>query len=246
MSIKDDLNKGFTIGDVSTANFDDEAIIKVKDFYELDRLERTKILELAGKVDIELVKRDMEIENMNENVNNLESDIIEVKKDIANIENRVTEIEDNGTGGGESSKAYYSLMDAMSNAYVFYKFEVPQEELDKLGTLTLDNYNKLSLSDQTTIKTLLAKAGISDPTDIESIENELSNPYTLIGSMILKVYGSSVRIPINKEFTFIIPDKIGLTKKAVSSKILDVVLSKLPDGRYDSTHSTAIGSITNS
>ena len=144
MSIRDDLNKGFTVGDVTTTNFDDEAKIKVKDFYELDRLERTKVLELAGRVDIELIKRDTKIENINESVSNIESDVIEVKKDITGLNDRVTEIEDNGTGGGESSKAYYSLMDAMTNAYVFYKFEVPQEELDKLGTLTLDNYNKLS------------------------------------------------------------------------------------------------------
>lgn len=246
MSIRDDLNKGFTIGDVTTVNYDDEARIKVKDFYELDRLERTKTLELAGRVDIELVKRDAEIESMSENVSNLESDIVEVKKDITDIDGRVTEIENNGTGGGGSSKGYYALMDAMTNAYVFYKFEVPQEDLDSLGELTLDKYNSLSLSDQTTIKNLLAKVGISDPTDLESIKTELSVSNSQLGSMIIKVYGKSIRIPINKEFSFIVPDKIGLTKKAVSSKILDVVLSKLPDGKYDSTHSTAIGTITNS
>ena len=246
MSIRDDLNKGFTIGDVTTVNYDDEARIKVKDFYELDRLERTKTLELAGRVDIELVKRDAEIESMSENVSNLESDIVEVKKDITDIDGRVTEIENNGTGGGGSSKGYYALMDAMSNAYVFHKFEVPQEDLDSLGELTLDKYNSLSLSDQTIIKNLLAKVGISDPTDLESIKTELSVSNSQLGSMIIKVYGKSIRIPINKEFSFIVPDKIGLTKKAVSSKILDVVLSKLPDGKYDSTHSTAIGTITNS
>ena len=246
MSIRDDLNKGFTIGDVTTVNYDDEARIKVKDFYELDRLERTKTLELAGRVDIELVKRDAEIESMSENVSNLESDIVEVKKDITDIDGRVTEIENNGTGGGGSSKGYYALMDAMTNAYVFYKFEVPQEDLDSLGELTLDKYNSLSLSDQTIIKNLLAKVGISDPTDLESIKTELSVANSQLGSMIIKVYGKSIRIPINKEFSFIVPDKIGLSRKAVSSKILDVVLSKLPDGRYDSTHSTAIGTITNS
>ena len=74
MSIRDDLNKGFTIGDVTTVNYDDDAKIKVKDFYELDRLERTKTLELAGRVDIELVKRDTAIESMSEN--------IEAKKDV--------------------------------------------------------------------------------------------------------------------------------------------------------------------
>ena len=116
MSIRDDLNKGFTIGDVTTVNYDDEARIKVKDFYELDRLERTKTLELAGRVDIELVKRDTAIESMSENVSNLESDIVEVKKDITDIDGRVTEIENNGTGGGGSSKGYYALMDAMTNA----------------------------------------------------------------------------------------------------------------------------------
>ena len=246
MSIRDDLNKGFTIGDVTTVNYDDEARIKVKDFYELDRLERTKTLELAGRVDIELVKRDTAIESMSENISNLENDVVEVKKDITDIDGRVTEIENNGTGGGGSSKGYYALMDAMTNAYVFYKFEVPQEDLDSLGELTLDKYNSLSLSDQTTIKNLLAKVGISDPTDLESIKTELSVANSQLGSMIIKVYGKSIRIPINKEFSFIVPDKIGLTKKAVSSKILDVVLSKLPDGKYDSTHSTAIGTITNS
>ncbi len=246
MSIKDDLNKPFTIGDVTTANFDDEARIKVKDFYELDRLERTKTLELAGRVDVELVKRDTEIENIKENASNLESDVTEVKNDITDIDSRVTEIENNGTGGGGSSKGYYALMDAMTNAYVFYKFEVPQEDLDSLGELTLDKYNSLSLSDQATIKNLLAKVGISDPTDLESIKTELSVANSQLGSMIIKVYGKSIRIPVNKEFSFIVPDKIGLSKKAISSKILDVVLAKLPDGRYDSTHSTAIGTITNS
>ena len=246
MSIRDDLNKGFTIGDVTTVNYDDEARIKVKDFYELDRLERTKTLELAGRVDIELVKRDTAIESMSENISNLENDVVEVKKDITDIDGRVTEIENNGTGGGGSSKGYYALMDAMSNAYVFHKFEVPQEDLDSLGELTLDKYNNLSLSDQTTIKNLLAKVGILDPTDLESIKAELSVVNSQLGSMIIKVYGNSIRIPINKEFSFIVPDKIGLTKKAISSKILDVVLTKLPDGKYDSTHSTAIGTITNS
>ena len=93
MSIKDDLNKPFTIGDVTATNFDDEARIKVKDFYELDRLERTKTLELAGRVDVELVKRDTEIENIKENASNLESDVTEVKNDITDIDSRVTEIE---------------------------------------------------------------------------------------------------------------------------------------------------------
>ena len=48
MSVKDDLNKGFTVGDVTTVNYDDEARIKVKDFYELDKLERTKTLDIPA------------------------------------------------------------------------------------------------------------------------------------------------------------------------------------------------------
>ena len=66
MSIKDDINKGFTIGDVTTANYDSEAKIKVKEYYELDKLERSKLLELAGQVDIELGKRDIKIEELEE------------------------------------------------------------------------------------------------------------------------------------------------------------------------------------
>ncbi len=244
MSVKDDLNKGFTIGDVTTVNFDDDAKIKVKDFYELDRLERTKILELAGRVDIELVKRDTNIESINENVSNLESDVIEVKKSVTSIEDRVEDIENNGTGG-ESLKAYYSEVPSGSNPFIFYKFEVPQEELDKLGELSLENYNKLALSDQTTIKNVLAKIGISDPTDLESLRNELLVSGSQVGGLILKVYGNSIRIPINKAFTFIVPDRVGLTKIAVKCDVLDVVLAKLPNGKYDSTHSTAIGSVSN-
>ena len=247
--IKDIINKGFTVGDVTTTDFDDEAKIKVKDFYELDRLERKKTLELAGRVDTELVKRDAEIKSISENVSNLESDVVEVKKDISNIDSRVTEIENNGTGGGsgsEESKAYYSEAVASSgSALIFYKFEVPQEELDKLGQLSLDYYNKLSPSDQTPVKNALAKIGITDPTDLESMENELSVSGTQVGGLILKVYGNSIRIPVNKSFTFIVPDKAGLSKIAVKCDVLDVVLAKLPNGKYDSTHSTVIGSVTN-
>ena len=61
MSIKDEINKGFTVGDITTTKYDDEAIIKVKDFYDLDKLNREKVLQLAGLTDIELAKRDLRI-----------------------------------------------------------------------------------------------------------------------------------------------------------------------------------------
>ena len=188
--IKDSINKGFTVGEVTTVNFDDEAKIKVKEFYELDRLERKKTLELAGRVDAELIKRDSEIESISKNVSSIESDIIEVKKNVTEINGRVSEIENNGTGGGESSKGYYALMDAMTNAYVFYKFEVPQEELDKLGQLSLDYYNKLSPSDQTPVKNALAKIGITDPTDLESMENELSKSEKTVSNRVISSFTS--------------------------------------------------------
>ena len=71
MSIKDDINKGFTIGDVTTANYDSEAKIKVKEYYELDKLERKKMLELAGNVDLELAKRDIKIGILEEKIENV-------------------------------------------------------------------------------------------------------------------------------------------------------------------------------
>ena len=64
MSIKNELNKGFTVGDVTTLKYDDEAKVKVKDFYVLDKMNRKKLLELADLTDGELAKRDVKIEEL--------------------------------------------------------------------------------------------------------------------------------------------------------------------------------------
>lgn len=247
MSIKDDLNKGFTIGDITTSKYDDEAQIKVKEYYELDKLERGKLLELAGKTDIELAKRDIRINDIEDRQDNSENKISDLETINTNLDTKIKEvdtkvknIENNGLSGG----SYYTP-DVVSKIYVFHKFEVEQEKLDDLKGLTLDKYNLLDVTSQSVVKNLLLKVGITDPTNLSSLENELKNSNSQLAPMILKVYGDSITIPVNKEFSFVVSDKIGMIKQAVSTKILDVVLHKMPDGSYSCVHSTAIGNISN-
>lgn len=55
-AIKDYVNQGFTVGDVTVSTFDETgARIRIKDFYDLDLVERQRIVNLAGKVDVELL-----------------------------------------------------------------------------------------------------------------------------------------------------------------------------------------------
>ena len=72
MSIKNELNKGFTVGDVTTLKYDDEAKVKVKDFYVLDKMNRKKLLELADLTDTELAKRDVKIEELENEIENID------------------------------------------------------------------------------------------------------------------------------------------------------------------------------
>lgn len=54
--IKDYVNQGFTVGDITVSTFDETgARIRIKDFYDLDLIERQRIVNLAGKVDVELL-----------------------------------------------------------------------------------------------------------------------------------------------------------------------------------------------
>ena len=66
--IRDSINRGFTVGDVTTVDYDSEAKIKVKEYYELDKLERKKLLELAEQIDAELAKRDIKLEELEERI----------------------------------------------------------------------------------------------------------------------------------------------------------------------------------
>lgn len=243
MSIKDSINKGFTIGDITTSKYDSEAMIKVKDYYELDKLEREKLLELAGQIDIELTKRDIETENKFLGINNK---ITNVEKNIFDIDNRVEEMENNGTGGITEGKLYYDSLNSYSSyMWVFHKFKVSEEELANLdGVLTLDKYNALSGSDKIDVGKVLERVGITDPTDLEAIETELENSNSQVGALITKIYLKSLSILINKEFNFIQTDKLGLSKRIATTKVLEIVLTKLPSNNYDCTHSTIIRSAT--
>ena len=45
MSIKDEINKSFKVGNLITNNYADKAEINVKDFYDLDKINREKVLQ---------------------------------------------------------------------------------------------------------------------------------------------------------------------------------------------------------
>ncbi len=60
--IKDYVNQGFSVGDITVSTFDETgARIRIKDFYDLDLVERQRIVNLAGKVDVELINTENKI-----------------------------------------------------------------------------------------------------------------------------------------------------------------------------------------
>ena len=229
MSIKDEINKSFKVGNLITNNYADKAEINVKEFYELDKLNRGRTLQLAGMTDIELAK--------------INGDLGTKDLKLKEIEEKLEELE--ATGGsseGTSQKAYYdALLSFSSFAYIFHKFTVPQEDLDTLtGVLTLDKYNLLSVSDKADVGKILEREGITDPTDLVALAAELEKNNSQAGALIIKIYLNSIRLPVDKTFTFIQTDRLGLSKRSVKTDIMDIVLTKLPNSSYDSTHSTIV------
>ena len=80
MSIKDEINKSFKVGNLITNNYADKAEINVKEFYELDKLNRGRTLQLAGMTDIELAKingdlgtKDLKLKEIEEKLEELEA-----------------------------------------------------------------------------------------------------------------------------------------------------------------------------
>ncbi len=61
-AIKDYVNQGFAVGDIAVNTFDETgARIRIKDFYDLDLMERKRIVDFAGKVDVELLNLENKI-----------------------------------------------------------------------------------------------------------------------------------------------------------------------------------------
>ena len=156
MSIKDEINKGFTVGDVTTTKYDDEAIIKLEDFYGLDELNRKKVLQLAGLTDIEFAKRDL----------------------------RLDEIEGNIESGGSSSTGGLTQYGAPSEAnklLCVYSKVIGKSIVDGMGIVTMDKYNALSTSDKSNLNISIQEFGITTPVTVEKIETFLTGNPTGIG-----------------------------------------------------------------
>ena len=147
--IKDSINKGFTVGDVTTTDFDDEAKIKVKEYYELDKLERKKMLELAGNVDLELAKRDIKIGILEEKIENVG--------------------ENNGGSSETEMKTYYPPSE--NSYYLLYRKLITKAELDEKCKLTMDKYNNMSIYEKSNFDyTLGDQFGYELPVTLEKIE----------------------------------------------------------------------------
>ena len=159
MSVKDNINKGFTIGDITTSKYDDEAKIKVKEYYELDKLERGKLLELAGQVDIELSKRDVKIQELDEKIENSSG---------------------GGSGGtGDGMYTYYPPSER--GYYVLYKKLIPKAEIDEKCQLSLDKYNNLSSSDKFNVDYSLEDMGFELPVTLEKVKEYIEGKPTGFG-----------------------------------------------------------------
>ena len=176
MSIKDDINKGFTIGDVTTANYDSEAKIKVKEYYELDKLERSKLLELAGQIDIELAKRDIKIEELEEKI-------------------------DNSSGGNTGDGIYTYYPPKEMGYYVLYKKVIPKSEIDEKCLLTLDKYNALSGYEKFNVDSSLEELGFELPVTLEKVKAYITGKPTGYGAKnlmyICMLFSECIELPTN-------------------------------------------------
>ena len=144
--IKDSINKGFTVGDVTTASYDADAKIKVKEYYELDKLERKKLLELAGQIDTELATRDTKIGELEEKIES-----------------------GSGTGGSiDGMNTYYTPSE--DNYYVLYKKVISRAEIDEKCKLTLDKYNNMTSYEKSNFEYVLSnELGVGLPVTLEKI-----------------------------------------------------------------------------
>lgn len=151
MSIKDEINKGFTVGDITTTKYDDEAKIKVKDFYDLDKLNRGKVLQLAGLTDIELAERDIRIDDLENNA------------------------------GGSGGLTQYSPPAEINKLLCVYSKVIVKSIVDDMGIVTMDKYNALSVSDKSNVNYSIQELGITTPITIEKIKVFLTGNPTGIG-----------------------------------------------------------------
>ena len=162
MSIKDSINKSFTIGDVTTMKYDDEAKVKVKDFYVLDKMNRKKLLELADLTDGELAKRDVKIE--------------ELENEIENI--------DAGGGGnagstGDGMITYYPPQE--NKYYILYKKLITKSEMEEKFNLSLEKYNNLNTVEKFRVDHSLQDMGVEFPVTIEKIRTFINGKPTGCG-----------------------------------------------------------------
>ena len=161
MSIKDNINKGFTIGDVTTTNYDSEAKIKVKAYYELDMLERGKVLELAGQVDVELAKRDIKIEKLEEKIDN------------------------NGSDGNTETGMYTYYPPEKGGYYTLYKKVILKSEILEKCNLSLDKYNALSGGAKANADNTLLASGFELPVTLEKVKSFINGLLTGYGEINL-------------------------------------------------------------
>ncbi len=153
--IRDSINRGFTVGDVTTVDYDSEAKIKVKEYYELDKLERKKLLELAEQIDAELAKRDIKLEELEERISS-------------------------GSGAGslsEGMNVYYPPTD--NSYYVLYKKIITRSEIDEKCRLTLDKYNNMTSYEKSNFDYVLTEQfGYQLPVTTEKIEEFINGKPT--------------------------------------------------------------------
>ncbi|MDR2879804.1 MAG: hypothetical protein LBV03_07825 [Fusobacteriales bacterium] len=155
--IKDSINKGFTVGDVTTADYGSEAKIKVKEYYELDKLERKKMLELAENVDTEISKRDIKIGILEEKIKNISGN--------------------NGNSSENSMKTYYSPKE--NSYYLLYKKIITKEEIVEKCKLTLDKYNSMTTNEKSNFNfTLGDQFGYELPVTLEKTEEFINGKPT--------------------------------------------------------------------
>ena len=148
--------------------------------------------------------------------------------DSSGLISEIPSTEFNTGGGIPETEIFYQDLGIAPSTWAFGDFEVDQELLDNLGTLSLTKYNSLSANNKTIVNNLLLSEGISDPTDLTSIENALNNN-SKITSILLKIYSNSIRIVMDKEYSIRLDSIIGIDNHIISSKVTEIILQRKPN-----------------
>ena len=148
MSLKSEINTGFSVGDVTTSSYDESARIKIKDFYFLDELERKKLVKLAEKIDTELAIRDNKLEE---------------------IKNK---LEDSGSDTGQSGNnmKMKKITNEPNKLWCVFSTVIPKSAVEKLSVITLDKYNALTSNQKYEVNYSLENMGLLTPITTEKIE----------------------------------------------------------------------------